>query len=53
MASRTVVITGGAGFIGVNAAEAFLRSGWHVIVFDNLSRKGTEPQSALSEPEIS
>ena len=42
MASRTVVITGGAGFIGVNAAEAFLRSGWHVIVFDNLSRKGTD-----------
>ena len=42
MASRTVVITGGAGFIGVNAAEAFLRSGWHVILFDNLSRKGTD-----------
>lgn len=42
MASRTVVITGGAGFIGVNAAEAFIRDGWHVIVFDNLSRKGTD-----------
>ncbi len=42
MASRTVVVTGGAGFIGVNAAEAFIRDGWQVIVFDNLSRKGTD-----------
>jgi len=40
--TRTVVITGGAGFIGVNAAEAFIRDGWHVILFDNLSRKGTD-----------
>jgi CDP-paratose 2-epimerase len=42
VAARTVVITGGAGFIGVNAAEAFIRDGWHVIVFDNLSRKGSD-----------
>lgn len=42
MATRTAVITGGAGFIGVNAAEAFIHDGWHVIVFDNLSRKGTD-----------
>jgi CDP-paratose 2-epimerase len=42
LASKTVVITGGAGFIGVNAAEAFIRDGWHVIVFDNLWRKGTD-----------
>ena len=42
MADRTVVITGGVGFIGVNAAEAFIRDGWHVILFDNLSRKGTD-----------
>jgi len=42
LASRTVVITGGAGFIGVNAAEAFIRDGWHAILFDNLSRKGTD-----------
>jgi len=26
----------------VNAAEAFIRDGWHVILFDNLSRKGTD-----------
>ena len=42
MPARTVVITGGAGFIGANAAEAFIRDGWHVILFDNLSRKGTD-----------
>lgn len=42
MANRTVVITGGAGFIGVNAAEAFIQDGWRVILFDNLSRKGTD-----------
>lgn len=42
MATKTVLITGGAGFIGVNAAEAFMRDGWHVILFDNLSRKGTD-----------
>ena len=39
---KTVVITGGAGFIGVNAAESFIRDGWHVILFDNLWRKGTD-----------
>jgi CDP-paratose 2-epimerase len=42
LATKTVLITGGAGFIGVNAAEAFIQDGWHVIVFDNLSRKGTD-----------
>jgi CDP-paratose 2-epimerase len=42
LANRTVVITGGAGFIGVNAAETFIRDGWRVILFDNLSRKGTD-----------
>lgn len=42
MAKKTVLITGGAGFIGVNAAEAFIRDGWHVIIFDNLWRKGTD-----------
>jgi len=42
LAKRTAVITGGAGFIGVNAAEAFIRDGWHVVLFDNLSRKGTD-----------
>ena len=34
------LITGGAGFIGVNLAEYFLKKGEEVIIFDNLSRKG-------------
>jgi CDP-paratose 2-epimerase len=37
-----VLITGGAGFIGVNAARRFLQDGWHVSVWDNLSRWGAE-----------
>lgn len=37
-----VLITGGAGFIGINAAKRFLDEGHRVIVFDNLSRRGAE-----------
>ncbi|MFH1770948.1 MAG: GDP-mannose 4,6-dehydratase [archaeon] len=36
------LITGGAGFIGINAAEYFLSKGDNVILFDNLSRDKTE-----------
>lgn len=36
-----VLITGGAGFIGVNAAADYLARGWDVSVFDNFSRRGT------------
>lgn len=39
--SRNVLITGGAGFIGVNAADRFLRDGDHVTIFDNFRRAGT------------
>lgn len=35
------LIVGGAGFIGCNFAEALLRRGDKVIIFDNLSRQGT------------
>lgn len=37
-----IMITGGAGFIGCNAARRFLQQGDEVIVVDNLSRGGTE-----------
>ena len=37
-----VVIIGGAGFIGCNAAEYYVKKGVEVVVFDNLSRKGSE-----------
>ncbi len=37
-----VLITGGAGFIGVNAAYHFRSKGSEVVIFDNLSRTGSE-----------
>ena len=37
---RSILITGGAGFIGVNAASRFAAAGWRVAVLDNLSRRG-------------
>jgi CDP-paratose 2-epimerase len=36
------IITGGAGFIGSNAASRYLRKGHHVVVVDNLCREGVE-----------
>ena len=36
------LITGGAGFIGVNAADRLLDAGEEVILLDNLSRPGSE-----------
>jgi len=40
VSGQHVFITGGAGFIGVNAADHFLRRGDAVTVYDNLSRRG-------------
>ena len=40
--SRRILITGGAGFLGVNAAVHMIDVGWHVTLLDNLSRPGTE-----------
>jgi len=49
------IITGGAGFIGSNAASRYLQRGDEVIIIDNLSRPGTQrnlnwlkPQGLLS-----
>lgn len=39
---KTVLIVGGAGFIGINSAEHYLKKGEHVIIFDNFLRKGAE-----------
>ena len=39
--AKKVLITGGAGFIGINAAEYYLQKGFNVIIFDNFSRKGS------------
>lgn len=37
-----VLVTGGAGFIGSNLAHRLLTQGHDVIIYDNLSRQGTE-----------
>ncbi|MEX2594626.1 MAG: GDP-mannose 4,6-dehydratase [Anditalea sp.] len=37
-----VLITGGAGFIGINLANHLLNQGYKVIIYDNLSRPGVE-----------
>jgi len=42
MMGKKILITGGAGFIGVNAARHFAGQGWVVSILDNLSRRGTE-----------
>lgn len=42
MPTNTILITGGAGFIGVNAARYFAAKGWTIAILDNLSRRGTE-----------
>jgi CDP-paratose 2-epimerase len=38
---NSILITGGAGFIGVHSARHFHERGWAVTVLDNLSRMGT------------
>jgi len=39
---KSILITGGAGFIGINAAERFISTGWKVTIVDNLSRLGAD-----------
>ena len=41
-----ILITGGAGFIGCNLADACIRAGHQVTLFDNLSRRGSEANLA-------
>jgi UDP-arabinose 4-epimerase len=35
--TKTVFVTGGAGYVGAHCCKAFSRAGWRVVVFDNLS----------------
>lgn len=39
---KTILITGGCGFIGTNTAAFYLKRGWKVISFDNLFRVGAK-----------
>ncbi|ALG68710.1 GDP-mannose 4,6-dehydratase [Beggiatoa leptomitoformis] len=49
---KTMLITGGAGFIGVNAAFIFAQKGWKVTILDNLSRKGTPNNLAWLKQQV-
>jgi CDP-paratose 2-epimerase len=46
VARRSALITGGAGFIGVNVAERLIEAGWHVVLLDDLSRPGSAANAA-------
>ena len=46
---RRVVVTGGAGFIGVNASLRLAERGWSVLAVDNLARPGSERNAAELE----
>ena len=35
---RTVLVTGGAGYVGAHCCKAFAEAGWKVVVYDNLQR---------------
>ncbi len=48
---RTVLITGGAGFLGSHLTDKFLAEGWNVIVLDNLLTGSIKNISHLIEKE--
>ncbi|MGE5245593.1 MAG: UDP-glucose 4-epimerase GalE [Betaproteobacteria bacterium] len=52
---RTVLVTGGAGYIGSHAAKALSIAGYRVVVYDNLSagHRGAARYGELVEGEIS
>ena len=50
---NNILITGGAGFIGVNTARKFLNNKFKVILIDNFSRKGTKQNIKILLNEIS
>ncbi len=49
MSKKTVLVTGGAGYIGSHAVRALLEKGFSVVVFDNLSRGHQEVIDVLKK----
>ena len=50
MSGRRVVVTGGAGFIGVHSVEALLAAGAEVLVIDDLRHASYRPASRRGSP---
>ncbi|HEY3724275.1 MAG TPA: NAD-dependent epimerase/dehydratase family protein [Acidimicrobiia bacterium] len=51
-ASRTVLVTGGCGFIGVNLARSLVAAGYEPVAYDNLSTGRLEDGKAAGFAEI-
>ncbi len=52
---KTILLTGGAGFIGSHIAETYLHAGYRVVVVDNLAsgkRENIPPEAAFYEADI-
>jgi len=52
---KTVVVTGGAGFIGSHIADAYAGRGWRVVVIDNLTtghRGNVNPRAELHVADV-
>jgi UDP-glucose 4-epimerase len=47
--NRTILVTGGAGFIGSHACLEFLEAGYEVVVLDNLSNSSEEALNRVRE----
>lgn len=53
--TKHVLVTGGAGFIGSNIADAYIERGWRVSIIDNLSggdRRNLNPRAVFYEVDI-
>ncbi|HUD09779.1 MAG TPA: GDP-mannose 4,6-dehydratase [Patescibacteria group bacterium] len=48
---KSILIIGGAGFIGINSAAYYLSKGYGVIIFDNFSRRGSKSNIAWFKKE--